>query len=896
MRSTRSSSFKSKFKNTVETALNLEDDNDDYVAETEDQIHEEEHLNRERRSKKKLDKSVEQKTTPKPLNALILEREIKSKRQFDRVPIVKHFKNKGIAENVKEEKEDNVRKTNKEYPPGLRYLPTIMKCDNITAAVMGMSPEQKQAILRMGFGSILQVNITSYPGQLSYYLLDVYDADSKRLVLQNSVIEITEQTVHDMMGLPFGGEDINELPLCDKGNQILEEWRGQYSGDKFNGEEYLRRIQATTKDNLMFRLNFLTLFVNNFIESMLMGTNQIKVVRKLVLVEDFSKLNWCKYMLDCLGSRKKLWKRDDKSSYYSGPITLLILVYVYNMKYSIKIDKRLPFIGHINGAKLLEVQKLEISLGGFRRQFRDEHDDVDMVDETGAEEQQMLSFKRDFGDEEAYAAVIEHSYGVIVTEKSTMEVALKDGLLKFPHSVVLNEWMKKMNELFKGVFKGAGNQKVHEPACFNEVNMNDVGDGGEGNSSPIRGLILTEVNTEKDDNYTTPVDTTSLTMTQFHRLPGVNDEMIKLLEETELQVYKKKKQMSIISGDNLVGRNIGEAVDNAGGYDDNDKREKRIPKKAKVFNSPNIERIVKVGEKLSKDETWICNLVFASTRDDGDEIWDIGTGHLLHQGFAYQFNHGMFLHSKIIDCWAAFLNKMENYKDESSLSRFFFDTTIVTEDILNELKSEDMKCRLFATLLRIYTKKFDVKPSFRDVALVFFPIVDDGKYYLLIFDLKSSLYYIVDHVKRTGTLERKYGMIPNLVKKLFCNYLTSQHHPMAKTLTFKAARVMNISWLVEKAGTECGIYLMRHMETYMGEYEGRWECGLTGKMPADVSATIKLRIKYMARLLTSDFNKFKNMIVKDIEAFRKLDILEQDMLLRESAENRKKKRKTKGRR
>ena len=70
------------------------------------------------------------------------------------------------------------------------------------------------------------------------------------------------------------------------------------------------------------------------------------------------------------------------------------------MKYSIKIDKRLPFIGHINGAKLLEVQQLEISLGGFGRQFRDEHDDVDMGDETGAEEQQMLSFKRDFGDEE----------------------------------------------------------------------------------------------------------------------------------------------------------------------------------------------------------------------------------------------------------------------------------------------------------------------------------------------------------------------------------------------------------------------------------------------------------------------------------------------------------------
>ena len=92
----------------------------------------------------------------------------------------------------KRNKKIMLEKESKEYPPGLRNLPTRMKCDNITAAVRGMSPEQKQAILRMGFGSILQVNITSYPGQLSYYLLDVYDADSKRLVLQNSVIEITE--------------------------------------------------------------------------------------------------------------------------------------------------------------------------------------------------------------------------------------------------------------------------------------------------------------------------------------------------------------------------------------------------------------------------------------------------------------------------------------------------------------------------------------------------------------------------------------------------------------------------------------------------------------------------------------------------------------------------------
>ncbi|CAI9303499.1 unnamed protein product [Lactuca saligna] len=111
--------------------------------------------------------------------------------------------------------------------------------------------------------------------------------------------------------------------------------------------------------------------------------------------------------------------------------------------------------------------------------------------------------------------------------------------------------------------------------------MNDVGDGGEGNNSSVRGLILTEVNVEKEVNYSKLVDTNSLTMTQFHQLPGVNEETIKLLDETELQVYRRKKLMSGISGDNVVGRNIGESVDNAAKDDDNEKKGKTYPQKGK---------------------------------------------------------------------------------------------------------------------------------------------------------------------------------------------------------------------------------------------------------------------------------------------------------------------------
>ncbi|CAI9299670.1 unnamed protein product [Lactuca saligna] len=176
----------------------------------------------------------------------------------------------------------------------------------------------------MGFGSLLNIDMDTSPGLLKYYLLDHYDPDSSRLVLENLVITITKDTVHDMLGSPNVGEDLLSMVSYEKDKEVLKEWKSQYDKKKgFNGEEYLKRIKNTKQDSLMFRLNFMTLFINSFVESTLSGTNQINVVNKLVLVKDLSKIDWCKYILDCLVSKKQLWRRDDKTCYYSGPILVL---------------------------------------------------------------------------------------------------------------------------------------------------------------------------------------------------------------------------------------------------------------------------------------------------------------------------------------------------------------------------------------------------------------------------------------------------------------------------------------------------------------------------------------------------------------------------------------------
>nr|GMC69110.1 zinc finger BED domain-containing protein RICESLEEPER 2-like [Ipomoea batatas] len=49
----------------------------------------------------------------------------------------------------------------------------------------------------------------------------------------------------------------------------------------------------------------------------------------------------------------------------------------------------------------------------------------------------------------------------------------------------------------------------------------------------------------------------------------------------------------------------------------------------------------------------------------------------------------------------------------------------------------------------------------------------------------------------------------------------------------------------------CGVYLMRHMESYVREDVARWECGL---FRGDQSELDSLRLHYMKEICTTDIN------------------------------------------
>ncbi|KAI3689790.1 hypothetical protein L2E82_47759 [Cichorium intybus] len=213
-----------------------------------------------------------------------------------------------------------------------------------------------------------------------------------------------------------------------------------------------------------------------------------------------------------------------------------MLAYVYRLTFScISLTKRSPFVKYINGDDLEILENYEVANGGFGKAVEDKS-----VEDGEADERTE--------SEDAYAAILEHAYDKILTEKNNMEVALQEGLAKNPDCPELLEWVEKKKELFnEESWKDGG---VAEDSTERSPSHGcDSGDDemGERELSPITGVITKGVGKNEDVCFKTPIgqtvnDSEGLTMTQFLEIPGVLDTVNKLVDDTvELSAEKQSK-------------------------------------------------------------------------------------------------------------------------------------------------------------------------------------------------------------------------------------------------------------------------------------------------------------------------------------------------------------------
>ncbi|CAH1432827.1 unnamed protein product [Lactuca virosa] len=163
--------------------------------------------------------------------------------------------------------------------------------------------------------------------------------------------------------------------------------------------------------------------------------------------------------------------------------------------------------------------------------------------------------------------------------------------------------------------------------------------------------------------------------------------------------------------------------------------------------------------------------------------------------------------------------------------------------------------------------------------VVFFPVLENDHYYLTVFDFKKSECVIIDNIYSEESIEVIYGNVPNDLKILFTLYIDALNHPKRNSIKRAVKVRLSMGWMTKMNYIDCGVFIMRHMETYKGEDLDKWNVGLEPEFPDNDDQQMhlnELRKKYVTKILTSDLNLIKPSLHKKLASYDKLSDVEKE--------------------
>nr|XP_043639391.1 uncharacterized protein LOC122610469 [Erigeron canadensis] len=161
-----------------------------------------------------------------------------------------------------------------------------------------------------------------------------------------------------------------------------------------------------------------------------------------------------------------------------------------------------------------------------------------------------------------------------------------------------------------------------------------------------------------------------------------------------------------------------------------------------------------------------------------------------------------------------------------------------------------------------------MKQKFRDPCLLFSRICEGRQYYLLCFNLKTNKGYVIDNIEAEDDSIDRYQETIFLLGELLVDYLEYKKHPHLKNDAFSKVERLRMIWQTSNNGIDCGIFLMRHMECFMGNGLSGLKCGFKKEGEVQQKQLNCLRITYLNTFLLSDFNTLRCKVCKEIEDYQ----------------------------
>ncbi|MFS7902384.1 hypothetical protein Hanom_Chr01g00010651 [Helianthus anomalus] len=117
-------------------------------------------------------------------------------------------------------------------------------------------------------------------------------------------------------------------------------------------------------------------------------------------------------------------------------------------------------------------------------------------------------------------------------------------------------------------------------------------------------------------------------------------------------------------------------------------------------------------------------------------------------------------------------------------------------------------------------------------------------------------------------------------KDVFVKYLRTISHPKSSEFDRVIPRRLEIEWATIGNSVDCGVFAMRHTETWFGETDVKWDSGFPLAHTQKKSSLTRLRKKYTCKIISSEANLRRNEVMGEAVAWNIAQGFEVEMRLK----------------
>nr|GEY89488.1 hypothetical protein [Tanacetum cinerariifolium] len=111
------------------------------------------------------------------------------------------------------------------------------KCDGIPSqnkkcdAIVTLKPIQKAWLARIGFADVLEFKCDGIPSKMGFYVVDNFSQHNMEIKVNERSIEITQESIGEMLGIRNEGVDIMEVEDAND-EEMVQNWVDQFEEGK----------------------------------------------------------------------------------------------------------------------------------------------------------------------------------------------------------------------------------------------------------------------------------------------------------------------------------------------------------------------------------------------------------------------------------------------------------------------------------------------------------------------------------------------------------------------------------------------------------------------------------------------------------------------------------------